>query len=118
VALLAIQGPEAYAIMTSLVAQPSAQQSEQQSEQQSVRPSFQPSAQSSQLPLKNYTFREDLEIAGIHCLISASGYTGEAGFEICVTSENAVFLWERIIEAGKSFGLIPCGLGARDTLRL
>ena len=51
-------------------------------------------------------------------LISRTGYTGEGGFEIYVSSRYAPELWKRLLEAGRDFGLKPVGLGARDTLRL
>ncbi|MBO7698130.1 MAG: glycine cleavage system aminomethyltransferase GcvT [Erysipelotrichaceae bacterium] len=70
------------------------------------------------LPEKYYTAKRDVDIAGMNCLISYTGYTGEAGYEIYTVNENAEKLWNAILEAGKEYGLIPCGLGARDTLRL
>ncbi len=70
------------------------------------------------IPEKYYTAKRDVDIAGMNCLISYTGYTGEAGYEIYTANENAEKLWDTILEAGKEFGLIPCGLGARDTLRL
>lgn len=72
----------------------------------------------SKLPDKYYTFRENVDIAGIDCFVSKTGYTGELGYEISVHHTQAIKLWNTILEAGKEFGLIPCGLGARDTLRL
>lgn len=54
----------------------------------------------------------------IDCLIARTGYTGEDGFEIYFGPEFAETLWNDLLEAGKSSGLIPCGLGARNTLRL
>ena len=50
--------------------------------------------------------------------ISRTGYTGEDGVEILIDAQRALTLWDAILEAGASRGLIPCGLGARDTLRL
>jgi len=59
------------------------------------------------------------KIAGIeHAIISNTGYTGAGGFEIYVHDEDVVKLWEAIFEAGKDYGVLPCGLGCRDTLRL
>lgn len=59
------------------------------------------------------------EVAGVkNIIISNTGYTGSGGFEIYLKNENAELLWDEITKAGKEFGLIPCGLGARDTLRL
>ncbi|MEK6984089.1 MAG: glycine cleavage system aminomethyltransferase GcvT [Nanoarchaeota archaeon] len=51
-------------------------------------------------------------------LISRTGYTGEDGFEIYFSPGYASLLWNKILEAGREFGIKPCGLGARDTLRL
>lgn len=65
-----------------------------------------------------YHFRKG-EMAGIeNIMISATGYTGSGGFELYVHNDNAVELWEAVTEAGKGYGMLPCGLGARDTLRL
>jgi len=58
-------------------------------------------------------------MAGISdVIISNTGYTGAGGFEIYVWNKDAEKMWDAIIEAGKEFGIKPCGLGARDTLRL
>jgi aminomethyltransferase len=58
-------------------------------------------------------------MAGIcDVIISNTGYTGAGGFEIYVWNKDAEKMWDAIIEAGKEFGIKPCGLGARDTLRL
>ncbi len=57
-------------------------------------------------------------VAGIRSLVlSRTGYTGEDGFEIYVRKEDAAALWEALLEAGDARGLVPAGLGARDTLR-
>lgn len=53
-----------------------------------------------------------------HVIISNTGYTGAGGFELYVSNDNARKLWDAVFEAGKEFGIIPCGLGCRDTLRL
>ena len=50
-------------------------------------------------------------------LVSRTGYTGEDGFEIYCQSEDAVHIWSALLKAGHPKGLMPCGLGARDTLR-
>jgi aminomethyltransferase len=60
-----------------------------------------------------FTFAEG-EIDGIQCMVNRTGYTGEQGCEILVMAEDAVDLWDRVLERGA----VPCGLGARDTLRL
>lgn len=64
------------------------------------------------------------KLAGINSFVSRTGYTGEDGFEVFVWDtplskpENASRLWTAILQAGEEFGIEPCGLGARDTLRL
>jgi aminomethyltransferase len=62
---------------------------------------------------KQFTFAE-AELDGIHCMVNRTGYTGEAGCEILAMAEDARELWDRVLERGA----VPCGLGARDTLRL
>lgn len=62
-------------------------------------------------------FNPNVEIVGKTVLISRTGYTGEDGFEIYCDPIDARFLWEKILESGKEEGIVPCGLGARDTLR-
>jgi aminomethyltransferase len=57
-------------------------------------------------------------VAGIECLISRTGYTGEDGFELYCASASVATLWNTLLEAGRLSGLLPAGLGARDTLRL
>jgi aminomethyltransferase len=64
-----------------------------------------------------FKFSEEVDLNGKIALVSRTGYTGEDGFEIYCDSKNAVSLWNEILEAGKEEGVIPCGLGARDTLR-
>ena len=93
VAQLALQGPAAPAVLGSLVSE-------------------------DKLPKKYYTAVRDVDINGMKCMISRTGYTGELGYEIYTAPENAVALWKTLREAGGEHGLIPCGLGARDTLRL
>jgi aminomethyltransferase len=58
------------------------------------------------------------EVASTHCLISRTGYTGEDGFELYCSPADAERLWDALIEGGAPLGLVPAGLGARDTLRL
>lgn len=72
----------------------------------------------SDIPTANYSAEFDREIQGMPCIISRTGYTGEDGFEIYCRASDAVRMWDLLMEAGKDEGLIPCGLGARDTLRL
>ena len=58
-------------------------------------------------------------LAGVdNVIISATGYTGSGGFELYLDADHATEAWDAILEAGKSHGLLPAGLGARDTLRL
>ncbi len=57
-------------------------------------------------------------VAGVEALVSRTGYTGEDGFEVYTLSENPEKIWKAIMEEGKAFGLLPVGLGARNTLRL
>ncbi|NLM85246.1 MAG: glycine cleavage system aminomethyltransferase GcvT [Clostridiales bacterium] len=92
-AQLALQGPKAKAVLSKL-------------------------ADESKLPTKYYSFVRDLPVAGIPCLVSRTGYTGELGFELYCAPDKAVELAKALLDAGKDEGLIPCGLGARDTLRL
>jgi len=67
--------------------------------------------------LKHYSFAHG-EIANVLGTISRTGYTGEDGFEIFVPPKQADRVWQAILASGQPAGLIPCGLGARDTLRL
>ena len=92
-AQLALQGPKAPAILAKLLPQES-------------------------IPQKYYTAVRDADLNGMQCMISRTGYTGELGYEIYTAAENAPKLWKTLREAGEEYGLIPCGLGARDTLRL
>jgi aminomethyltransferase len=71
-------------------------------------------------PIKNYWFTWG-EVCGCHnVLIARTGYTGEDGFEIYIPSDEptSARVWGEVLEAGAEFGIIPCGLGARNTLRL
>jgi aminomethyltransferase len=67
--------------------------------------------------IKYYWFT-DGTFAGVPARIARTGYTGEDGFEIYVAPEYAVQVWDALMEAGKPEGIKPCGLGARNTLRL
>ncbi len=64
-----------------------------------------------------YRFAEG-EVAGVRCIVSRTGYTGEDGFELFCPAAEAPKLWDALLEAGKAEGLMPAGLGARDSLRL
>lgn len=63
-------------------------------------------------------FIHNLTVGGVETLTARTGYTGEDGCEIFVASQNAQKLWESLMEHGHRFGLKPCGLAARDSLRL
>jgi aminomethyltransferase len=91
-ALLAVQGPKAEAILQGLTP-----------------------IDLSQVPF--YRFAEGT-VNGVAAIVARTGYTGEDGFEIFVAPDAAGPLWRRIVEAGGPLGLLPAGLGARDTLRL
>ena len=67
--------------------------------------------------IKYYWFT-DGEVAGVPARIARTGYTGEDGFEVYIAPEAAQSVWNAILVAGKEFGIQPCGLGARNTLRL
>jgi aminomethyltransferase len=67
--------------------------------------------------LKTFRFTEG-KVAGVPCTIARTGYTGEDGFELFCRSPDGARLWKALVEAGKPEGLVPAGLGARDTLRL
>lgn len=91
-AVLAIQGPEAEGILQTLT----------DADLSGIRP---------------FRFVEDT-VAGYDALISRTGYTGEEGFELYAAADAALALWRDVLAAGKDKGLVPVGLGARDTLRL
>ena len=67
--------------------------------------------------IKYYWFRNGI-VAGVQALIAHTGYTGEDGFEVYVAPEHAQMVWNAILAAGQEFTIQPCGLGARNTLRL
>lgn len=85
-------------------------------------------AEEAKLPVKYYSFTDNVSVAGINCLVSRTGYTGEDGYEFYCSNEDAPKLWDALLKAGNYTGckeagegeklVIPCGLGARDTLRL
>ncbi|NQT81971.1 glycine cleavage system aminomethyltransferase GcvT [bacterium] len=91
-ALFAMQGPNSSAIVGQLTSQPLSD-------------------------LRYFRFRSDM-LRGFPVILARTGYTGEDGFEISVESDDAVDLWNCLLEAGKPFELKLLGLGARDTLRL
>ena len=65
-----------------------------------------------------FTFLKDARVDGVRCILSRNGYTGEDGFELYCANDQAIKLYTALLGAGTGEGLIPCGLGARDTLRL
>jgi aminomethyltransferase len=67
--------------------------------------------------LKYYAIAEG-HACGKPALIARTGYTGEDGFELFLDWEDALPVWDALLDAGQGFGILPCGLGARDTLRL
>lgn len=89
---LAIQGPEAESILQTLT-------------------------DTDLSTIKFFKFQENVVIQGVSALVSRTGYTGEDGFEMYCKAQDVVVLWKAIMKAGENKGLLPCGLGARDTLR-
>src|SRR5437773_2167238 len=68
------------------------------------------------LPARNHIV--DVEMEGMSVSIARTGYTGEDGIEVFFSAKDAVNFWNTVLEKGKDLGIKPCGLGARDTLRL
>jgi aminomethyltransferase len=91
-ALLALQGPAAERILQRLTDAPLA-------------------------TLAGFRFYDGATVAGVPALVSRTGYTGEDGFELYVNADRAAELWNRLLQEGAPDGLVPTGLGARDTLR-
>lgn len=71
-----------------------------------------------ELPEKYYYFTPSMEVCGYPCIVSQTGYTGEFGYEIYMPNEAASVIYEALLKEGEEFGIMPCGLGARDTLRM
>ena len=70
------------------------------------------------MSMPNYTFKQ-LTVAGIkNAVLATTGYTGSGGCEVYVTNEDGLKLWDAVFSAGEPYGIVPIGLGARDTLRL
>lgn len=65
-----------------------------------------------------YFHFKDLSVSGVPIIAARTGYTGEDGFEFFIPADATVSIWNLLLEAGQSHGLVPCGLGARDSLRL
>src|SRR6059058_2826083 len=91
-ALIALQGPEALNVLQPLTGV--------------------------DLPSMKYYWFAHGEVANVRATVSRTGYTGEDGFEIFVPPQSADRVWNAILESGRAADVIPCGLGARDTLRL
>jgi aminomethyltransferase len=68
-------------------------------------------------PIAYYHFIDGV-VSGTTARIARTGYTGEDGFEIYIAPEQAERIWNELLDAGREFGIKPCGLGARNTLRL
>jgi aminomethyltransferase len=92
-AMIAIQGPHALETLQPLFDQPLA-------------------------PVRYYHLTMGRLLDRASAVVSRTGYTGEDGFELIVGASAALDVWNALLEAGKPFGIQPCGLGARDTLRL
>lgn len=92
-ALLAIQGPKAAAILQRLTSLDLTK-------------------------IRFFRFAAQVPVAGVNTLLARTGYTGEDGFEIYFAAEDAPALWDELLAYGQADGLVPAGLGARDTLRL
>lgn len=92
IALIALQGPESEAILAMIADRPLSD-------------------------LEYYKFFEG-SVASVPCVVSRTGYTGEDGFELYCQAGHATSLWQALMEAGSDRGLLPAGLGARDSLRL
>jgi aminomethyltransferase len=90
--LLAIQGPEASRVMAAVT----------------------------DVPLEELEFywKRDGSVASVPAIVSRTGYTGELGYELYFDREGSTAVWPALMEAGEGVGLLPCGLAARDTLRL
>ena len=69
------------------------------------------------LPKKYYSFTKEVMVNGMKCLISRTGYTGEFGYEIYCGNDDVSAIFELLLKEGQEEGILPCGLGARDTLR-
>lgn len=67
--------------------------------------------------IKFFFCKRNVLVSEKECMVSRTGYTGEDGFEIYTGTENAEYLWDKILETGREEGIKPVGLGARDTLR-
>ncbi len=92
VAELAIQGPVAQEILQQVTEQPLSE-------------------------IGFFQFKDPVQVAGVNCIVSRTGYTGEDGFEIYMANADAIAVWRALMAVGEPLGLKPAGLGSRDTLR-
>ena len=92
-ALIAVQGPNAFALLSH-------------------------TTQPGSLPDSRFAFNPAAHVGGIACMVARTGYTGEDGFEIYLKPEDAETMWRLLLEYGRALGVVSCGLGSRDTLRL
>jgi aminomethyltransferase len=90
--LLAVQGPEASRVMAAVT--------------------------DVSLEELEFYWKRDGSVASVPAIVSRTGYTGELGYELYFDREGSAVVWQALIEAGEGIGLLPCGLAARDTLRL
>ncbi|WP_339306103.1 glycine cleavage system aminomethyltransferase GcvT [Paenibacillus sp. FSL R5-0519] len=67
--------------------------------------------------IEPFRFVQNAEVCGVKLLLSRTGYTGEDGFELYIPADQAATVWNGLMQAGEGHGLVPTGLGARDTLR-
>lgn len=93
IALIAVQGPKSGQVLSKIMDE-----------------SF--------LPKKYYSFTDKVYVADCQAMVSKTGYTGELGYEIYCKSSDVTKIWKKLLEKGKDDGIVPCGLGCRDTLRL
>lgn len=91
-ALIAVQGPEALSVLGKLTS-----------------PTF--------IPPNYYHFTDGVMVAGVKALVSRTGYTGEDGVELWIRADSAENVWNALLLAGQDMGILPCGLGSRDSLR-
>ncbi|HZR46171.1 MAG TPA: glycine cleavage system aminomethyltransferase GcvT [Candidatus Manganitrophaceae bacterium] len=94
-ALLALQGPKSWEVLVQII----------------------PFGKT-EIPLRNFIETELVPARGAKALIARTGYTGEKGYELVIPADAAEKVWNALLEAGKTEGIKPIGLGARDTLRL
>jgi glycine hydroxymethyltransferase len=95
---IALQGPASIKLLQSLVKEEKTKQQIQD--------------------MKSFTFIE-IELAGLNCIVARTGYTGsKIGYELFVHPEKSAQLWAVLLEKGETSGVVPCGLGARDSLRI